>query len=81
MKSLSVILHDIVTDGLPDMHKLTNRVAFIWDGNIISGWPLLDEDPSGSVWEGNSDFALPTMFGGVKQWVEFPARLFELAPA
>lgn len=78
MKAISVIVHEIATDGLPDFDQLNCRVAFIWDGNIVNGWPLLAEDPSGSVWEGDHDVANTKSFGGVKQWVEFPVRLFEL---
>lgn len=78
MKTIEVKIHEIAVDGLPDMDKLVNQVAFLWDGNVIYGWPLLTQDPQGSVWEGDSDFALPKMFGGVTHWVEFPTKIILL---
>ena len=38
---MTVIVHEIATDGLPDMDALTGEVVFIFDGCIVSGWPLL----------------------------------------
>lgn len=40
MQTLSIIIHEIAEDGLPDMDRLVGRVAFIFDGCIVSGWPL-----------------------------------------
>lgn len=43
---MEIIIHEIATDGLPNMEKMTLRVAFIFDGCIVSGWPLpKDEFP------------------------------------
>lgn len=33
---ITIMVHDIATDGLPDMENLIGRVAFIWDGAIVS---------------------------------------------
>ncbi len=68
----TVVVHEIATDGLPDMDALTGRVAFIFDGCIVSGWPLnLREDEA--LWEANSDVGDPAReFRGVTHWVEFP---------
>lgn len=38
--NMTIIIHEIATDGLPDMERLALRVAFLHDGCIISGWPL-----------------------------------------
>ena len=40
---MQIIIHAIEEDGLPDMERLTLRVAFIFDGCIVSGWPLPKE--------------------------------------
>lgn len=65
----------IETDGLPDMNDDDNigRIAFIWDGKIVSGWPCRGEDPD--VWTPSEDrFGGPV--AGVKKWVRFPAPLW-----
>ena len=64
-------IHLIAEDGLPNMDELTGRVAFIWDGDIYSGWPI-DEAYSledGSTWEVSEGPFLPK--SGVHAWVEF----------
>jgi hypothetical protein len=68
-----IIVHSIEADGLPDMDALTGRVAFIFDGNIVSGWPLND-----SQWEANSDVGRTIPFVGVTHWVEFPVPVWQL---
>jgi hypothetical protein len=35
-----VKIHAVASDGLPDMDRLVGRVAFIFDGCVVSGWPL-----------------------------------------
>jgi hypothetical protein len=40
---LTIKVHEIATDGLPDMDKLAGKVAFIFDGCIVSWWPLVPE--------------------------------------
>lgn len=65
-----MVVREIAKDGLPDMDKLTGRVAFIFDGCIVSGWPL---DPEGdeTPWEADSDVGRHGKFYGVTHWVEF----------
>lgn len=87
---MEVIVHEIATDGLPNMEELTGRVAFIFDGCIVSGWPLDVEEHShiydnygwdgseGALWEANSDVGHTRPFGGVTHWIEFPEPLWEV---
>lgn len=42
--SVPVELFDVTSDGFPDEKDLA--VAFVWDGEIYSGWPLIDHDGS-----------------------------------
>ena len=78
-----VKVHAIATDGLPDMDNLTGRVAFIFDGCIVSGWPLGpaeadgDED-EGVSWEADSDVGYLWPFYSVTHWIEFPRPLHEI---
>ena len=77
---LTVKVHAIAEDGFPDMDELTGRVAFIFDGCIVSGWPLgngLQHGFSGR-WEANSDVGRMTRFEGVTHWVEFPVPIREI---
>lgn len=86
---VSMTIHEIATDGLPKMEELTGRVAFIFDGSIVSGWPLEpDEFPHlyasygwdasmGTLWEADSDVGHTRPFGGVTHWVEFGEALWE----
>lgn len=37
---MKITIHEIEKDGLPSMDKMIGRVAFVFDGCIISGWPL-----------------------------------------
>jgi hypothetical protein len=64
MKTLEIKVHEIAIDGLPDMDKMLCRVAFLWDGNIVNGWPirrgtgiLADDEFMGwpYLWEADSD--------------------------
>jgi|GEM_PF-4602500 len=65
MQTLNVTLYEIAKDGLPDKENFPiGRVAFLWDGNIVNGWPILpeedilrDEQFKGMpyVWECDSD--------------------------
>jgi hypothetical protein len=67
---LTVRIHAIAEDGLPDMDRLVGRVAFLFDGCIVSGWPL-----NGELWEADSDVGHGRPFGGVTHWIEFPEAL------
>jgi hypothetical protein len=87
-EQLTVIVHEIATDGLPDMDVLVGRVAFIFDGCIVSGWPLEPDDEDrgyddseGVAWEGDSDVAFVTEFWGVTHWVEFPFPIARIKEA
>ena len=46
MIELTIKVHEIAVDGLPprDDDSYTGRVAFLFDGCIVSGWPLHRED-------------------------------------
>lgn len=46
---------DVTVDGFPDPNK-GGAVAFIWDGEVFSGWPLIDRDGS---YLGSTSFATP----------------------
>jgi hypothetical protein len=70
---VTITVHAIAEDGLPDMDALTGRVAFIFDGCIVSGWPL----PRFDRWEANSDVGYGNHFAGVTHWVEFPEPVWE----
>lgn len=81
MKSLEVKVHDIAVDGLPDMKALVGRVAYIWDGAIVSGWPIPEEfggiHESEQMWEPSEDhFGGPVI--GVTHWIEFPQPVWSL---
>jgi hypothetical protein len=91
MSELTVKIHAIAEDGLPDMDALTLQVAFIFDGCIVSGWPLTaydeeDEETGGFeeedgevLWKADSDVGRIGPFAGVTHWVEFPEPLTALA--
>lgn len=82
MREMTIKVHEIATDGLPDMQALTGRVAFLWDGNIVNGWPLHVNGRNGSAytgrWEANSDVGHSGPFEGVTHWVEFPVPVWEI---
>lgn len=78
MIDVQVKIHDVSVDGLPDMENLTGRVAFIWDGAIVSGWPIENGFHLGQqMWEPSEDrFGGPVI--GVTHWVEFPVPVWNL---
>lgn len=91
-REITVILHAVAEDGLPDHNAdetLTGRVAFLWDGNIVNGWPLgyaendYEGPPFSGRWEADDDVGRPGEFANVTHWIEFPVPLWELerAPA
>ena len=93
-----VTIHEIAKDGLPPeegdggmSHDLTGRVAFIFDGCIVSGWPLPPEEhpdvyrrnswsveDGGVLWEGDEDVSNNRPKGNVTHWVEFPVPVWEI---
>lgn len=88
MREITIKIHEIATDGLPDMDALTGRVAFIFDGCIVSGWPLaarFNLDRPGYVepprWEANGDVGRNIEFAGVTHWAEFPEPLYQIERA
>jgi hypothetical protein len=76
----TIMVHEIATDGYPDMddNDLVGRVAFLWDGYIVSGWPLHANPEDHSTahtghWEAADDkLSSVREFAGVTHWVEFP---------
>jgi hypothetical protein len=84
-KDYTVKVHEIATDGLPDMDNLVGRVAFIHDGDVYSGWPVTPEDgdvtdhfgENGVLWESSSDF-VHGLFSNVTHWIEWPVPEWQL---
>jgi hypothetical protein len=77
MRELTIKVHSIAEDGLPDMEALAGRVLFIFDGCTVSGWPLhVDPQdystPYSGLWEGNTDVSHGGPFLGVTHWIELP---------
>ena len=79
-EQMTVMVHTILEDGLPDMDKLTGRVAFIWDGAIVSGWPL-NRVGNPEAWEPAEDAMGHGPFYGVTHWVEFPTAIWNIERA
>lgn len=80
-KEIVVSLHSIDEDGLPNEEQRTGRVAFVWDGYVVSGWPISPEFSSEpNLWEPADDrFGGPVR--GVTHWVEFPVPTWRLQEA
>lgn len=70
---MEIKVHAIAEDGLPDMEKMTGRVAFLFDGCIVSGWPLDHEQ-----WEADSTVGRHGVFRGVTHWIEFPVAVWDI---
>lgn len=84
MKQVTIKIHEIAKDGPPPAtpgwgfpDELVGRVAFLWDGNIVTGWPRYDQGES-DVWEADEDAGRRGLFFGVKHWVEFPVPIWDL---
>lgn len=77
--AVQVMVHEIEADGLPDMTDdgLSGRVAFVFDGCVVSGWPLL-RGPQDQLWEADTDVGRNGPFYGVTHWLEFPVPVWEL---
>lgn len=72
-------VYSIEKDGLPNMDELTGRVAFIFDGCIVSGWPLFGIDGhKEDEWEANSDVGRHVVFRGIKKYIVFDAPVWRL---
>lgn len=80
---MTVTVHEIAVDGLPDMEALVGRVAFIFDGCIVSGWPLNEDDERGPsdevLWEADTDVGTARPMGSVTHWVEFPVAMWSVS--
>ena len=75
-------VYSITEDGIQHAQDAKpGTLAFIFDGCILSGWPLKNaegyENASDSCWEGNSDVSFGK-FTGVKKYVIFDKPLWEL---
>lgn len=81
-RRIDVTVHEIATDGLPPQEGLSGRCAFVFDGCIVSGWPLYGEDGQGTYsgyWIANSDVGRVNIkFSGVTHWIEFPEPLHSI---
>jgi hypothetical protein len=81
---MAVVVHEVAVDGLPNMEVLVGRVAFIFDGCIVSGWPLYPslyddgDEYDGITWEANTDVGTHRRLAGVTHWVEFPYPLHQV---
>lgn len=82
-RQVTVAIHAIAQDGYPNLDVLTGRVAFIWDGHVVSGWPLqVDSDDRNSPFTGRweaADNKLSSVreFAGVTHWIEFPDPVWD----
>lgn len=85
MREYTIKVHEIAVDGLPPRDDdndssladdLIGRVAFIWDGAIVSGWPagVHDGEPT---WEASDD-RLGRGYAGVTHWIELPVAAWNL---
>lgn len=85
--NMTVKFHSVDQDGYPSYElTTTGRVAFIWDGYIVSGWPIhhiVRRDgttyPEGTWQPADDRFGGPV--AGVTDWVEFPMSLWALFTA
>lgn len=68
----------IAEHGLPDMEKLVGRVAFIFDGCIVSGWPLGSSGERNVLWEADDTVGRHGVFNGVEKYVVFDVPIWEL---
>lgn len=71
-------VYTIKQDGLPNMDKLVGRVAFIFDGSIVSGWPLRPDNDGNVLWEADEDVGRHGVFNGVEKYVVFDVPVWEL---
>jgi hypothetical protein len=82
-----VTVHEIAVDGLPEMSDdQTGRIAFFFNGCVVSGWPLPREkfpnlyssDLESTLWEADSDVGAARRFAGVTHWIEFPVPVWSM---
>lgn len=84
-REVGVKVHAIAEDGIPDLDddNLAGRVAFIFDGCVVSGWPLHTNPqdhttPYSGMWEADSDVGRGRPFRGVTHWLEFPVPIWDI---
>jgi hypothetical protein len=73
MTELTIKIHRIDTDGLPDVDKLTDRVAFLCLNGLVTGRPLND-----GSWKATGEVYITDVFPIVTHWVEFPRPIWSL---
>lgn len=79
MQTIKVTVFETEKDGLPDMSVLTGRVAFLFDGSTVSGWPLYPEHSKNrDEWEADGDVGRHGRFCGVKKYIVFDKPIWEL---
>ena len=65
-RTMAIEMHDVTIDGFPK----DGAVAFIWDGDVYTGWPLIDRDNS---YPGDRAFATPEQAKAAPLNVEWEA--------
>jgi hypothetical protein len=75
---IKVKLHSVAEDGLPDMDRLIGRVALIFDGCVVSGWPTGQGGGGAQLWEADTDVGHNRFLRGVTHWLEFPVPVWKL---
>lgn len=75
--NLDLLVFDIAVSGLPNMDDPRNvgTVAFVFDGCIVSGWPLAPDANGDVLWEGNRDVSHGRQFAGVTRWLRLPREV------
>ena len=83
MKRITAQLFSVKEDGLYTKDEsIIGRVAFIFDGCIVSGGYLDEEDElNGRLWEANDDVGRSNTFGGVEQYIIFDSPIGDLGNA
>lgn len=81
-ETIITTLRSIKLDGLPaKQHREDNHLLFLFDGCVVSGWPLLGcenktaelgRDYIESDWEANSDVGKGSVFCGVEYYLLIP---------
>lgn len=86
MKTLEIKVHEIAEDGLPEKDQdgsllNTGCVAFIWDGAMVTGWPIGYNHGGVTydmvLWEASED-RMGGPYYGVTHWVELPMPAWEM---
>jgi hypothetical protein len=78
-REITVRVHEVAVDGLPDMDALVGRVALIFDGCVVSGWPVEADGDGDILWEADGDVGHGRLLAGVTHWLEFPEPPWRLA--